>query len=402
MTAIISIILFIGGLGSGIAFPILPALGEKLGVSSLIIGMILSSDKIARLIFNLPAGQLFPRLGIRRMLGGAMAGSTLGLLCFSFAMKSSTPALWLFIGRLIYGTGASFLIVGAQSAVLELTNEKDRGRKMASVRLAVNSAIPGGLVLGGLVSDLYSDFAAFLVGAAITLGGTLMAVILLPGRDEKRAGRHMRQGPAPGFRAMFALPDTPGLFSVLILNFLVFLTVQGALLSTLVLFLQQKDLFLGRLGGQGSSGLIMAVMVSCAALSSFFAGQILDRLPSRSQLMFPALTVMLLGFIFLSQASSIALVLTAAVLIGLTYNNLTIPLTAFIGDRVKSSDQSRVIGLLQLFGDFGGMIGPILGITTASRIGVGNLYLFIAFICLCCMPAVIKLSLTERKAPVLG
>ena len=399
MTFIISIILFIGGLGSGIAFPILPALGEKLFISDLMIGIILSSDKIARLIFNLPAGQFFPRIGIRRMLGGAMIASTVGLVCFSFAMMSKTPALWLLIGRLIYGAGASFSIVGAQSAVLELSTEKDRGRKMASVRLAVNSAIPGGLVLGGLISDLQSDFAAFSTGALITFIGTVMAVFLLPGRKKTRT--IYNTAVLSQKKKRFSFPKTSGMFAALVLNFLIFLTVQGALISTLVLFLDQRHLFLAGLAGRGSSGLIMAIMVSCAAFSSFFAGRIIDRLPKRSQLMFPALSIMLIGFVVLSQASSIITVLTAAVLIGLTYNNLTIPLMAFIGDRVKSSEQSSSVGLLQLFGDFGGTVGPVFGIMMASWIGVGNLYLLLAFLCLVCMPAVIKLNNVERKTSVL-
>ncbi len=397
MTVIISLVLFIGGLGSGIAFPILPALGEKLGIASFMIGIILSSDKIARLIFNIPAGQLFPRLGIRRMLGGAMAGATAGLLFFSFAVLSSAPALWLLVGRVLYGIGASFLIVGAQSAVLELSSDHDRGRKMASVRLAVNAAIPGGLVLGGLISDLHSDFAAFIAGAGISLIGTIVAFIFLPG---KQSAEHknmqsvdIRRGPTGGFR----FPSTKGFLPALILNFLIFLTVQGSLQSTLVLFLQRQQAFLGGLTAQGSSGLVMAVMVSCAALSAFFAGRILDRLSRRSVLIFPALIIMSIGFFILSRATSITFVLIAIILIGLTYNNLTIPLTAIIGDRVIREEQSRSIGILQFFGDLGGTIGPLFGIMVAAWIGEGNLYLIICFLCLASLPAVFSLYRVESE-----
>ena len=397
MTWIISIILFVGGLGSGMAFPILPALGQKLGIAGFMIGLILSSDKIARLMFNLPAGQLFPRLGVRRMVGGAMLAATAGMLCFSAAMSSENPAFWLLIGRFIYGMGTSFLMVGAQAAVLGLSDKSNRGRKMASLRLAVNSAIPGGLVLGGLISDLYSDYIAFLIGSAVTFAGTLMAIVLLPGTSDSETTPKIMTSRIQKKAGHF-FPKSPGLFAAFILNFLIFLTVQGALMSTLVLFLQQRHLYLAGMEGQGSSGLVMAVMVSCAALSSFAAGRILDRLPRRSQLIFPALGGLAIGFLVLSRATSITGVFVASILIGLTYNSLTIPTMAFIGDQVHGSEQSRSVGLLQFFGDLGGTLGPILGIWAASLLGVGNLYLAMALLSLCSLPAAFRMSQIERQS----
>ena len=395
MTWIIAIILFVGGLGSGMVFPILPALGAKLGISGFMIGLILSTDKVTRLICNLPAGRLFPRLGVRRTLSGAMLAATGGLLCFSAAMHSPSPTVWLFVGRVIYGLGTAFLIVGAQAGVMALSKESDRGRKMASIRLAVNAAIPGGLVLGGLVADLYSDYAAFLVGSAITFVGALLAIFLLRETGDARGRRKQSAHRHAGGRFF---PRNPGLISAYCINFMIYLTVQGTLLSTLVLFLQKQQLYLGGLEAQGSSGLIMAIMISCAACSSFAAGRILDRLPRRSQLLFPALGGLTAGFVILSQASSVAGVIAASILIGLTYNSLTIPTMAFIGDRVHSSEQSHTIGVYQFFGDLGGTLGPVLGIQAVAFMGADTLYLVSGVFCLCCFPAVFRLARIERKS----
>ena len=198
LSTLIAIIALVGGVGAGLVFPILPALGLELGIPGFLIGLILSSNRIARLIFNLPAGRLYHRLGPRLTLTGALLVEAIGMLGFSVALHSSVPAAWLFGGRFVYGIGMAFLLVGAQAAALGNSDRANRGRQTAAVRVAINTAVPVGLVFGGILADLYSDNVAFLAGAIVSFAGAVLAASLLPSGVSvaRMAARHHRRSRA--------------------------------------------------------------------------------------------------------------------------------------------------------------------------------------------------------------
>ena len=58
-------IAFLGGVGGGVVFPILPVIGMDLGISGFMIGLILSANRITRLGFNPVTGSLLDRFGAR-------------------------------------------------------------------------------------------------------------------------------------------------------------------------------------------------------------------------------------------------------------------------------------------------------------------------------------------------
>jgi MFS family permease len=56
---------FFVGFG-GVVVPILPNLGEVIGISPFLVGLILSANRFSRLFANAPAGALVDRVGTRR------------------------------------------------------------------------------------------------------------------------------------------------------------------------------------------------------------------------------------------------------------------------------------------------------------------------------------------------
>ena len=54
---------FVGGLGGGVVFPILPLLGLQLGIPAVLIGLILSLNRITRLAVNPLSGMVVDRFG---------------------------------------------------------------------------------------------------------------------------------------------------------------------------------------------------------------------------------------------------------------------------------------------------------------------------------------------------
>ena len=160
----------------------MPALGLELGISGFMIGFILSANRVSRLVFNFVAGGLYERLGARFTLALALAIEAAGMVMFSVALASDWPTAWLLAGRFVNGIGMAFLLIGAQAAVLAGSDHSNRGKRTALFRTAMNASIPGGLVLGGILSDTYSNNVAFLAGAAVSIVGLGLA-FLLEGRE---------------------------------------------------------------------------------------------------------------------------------------------------------------------------------------------------------------------------
>ncbi len=406
---LVAIIAFIGGVGGGLVFPILPALGLELGIPGFMVGLILSSNRIARLIFNLPAGHLYHRLGPRLSLTGALLVETVGMLAFSVALSSDVPAAWLLGGRFVYGIGMAFLLVGAQAAVLVGSDKSNRGRQTAAVRVAMNTAVPGGLILGGILADLYSDNAAFLAGALVSFAGAILAAALLPSgvsADPKDADHAAPKTPGAdlpaaeaehGFLALFRSPGLPALASAWTFNFLIFLTVQGALLATLVLVVEKRHVSIFGMEAEGTSGIVMAVMVGVAAVSAFAVGRIIDALPLRSTPLVPSLVGLAAGFAILALANTLPIVLIGAAITGLSYNSVTLPMMALLGDATGERQYGPAVAVFQWCGDVGGTIGPMAGIEIATRLGLTFLYLSLAAVSALAIVVAVWLRRYERR-----
>lgn len=69
----IAAVAFVGGVGGGVVFPILPVIGLDLGMSGFMIGLILAANRIARLGFNPLTGGLVDRFGAEGSAGLYMA-----------------------------------------------------------------------------------------------------------------------------------------------------------------------------------------------------------------------------------------------------------------------------------------------------------------------------------------
>jgi MFS family permease len=396
-TTRIAAIALIGGIGGGLVFPILPALGLQLGIPGFMIGLILSANRISRLFFNIPAGFLIGRLGPRLVLFGALMVETLGVLGFSAALYSAHPALWLLGGRIIFGIGTAFLFVGAQAAVISLSSRTDRGSKTAVVRVAVSIAVPVGLILGGVLADRFSDNAAFLTGAAVTFLGALFSLAALPKLEAKPITKAETQDKPSAYSAILKSPNLPIIAAACSFNMMIFMTVQGALLATMVVLVSNRGITVFSLQAAGTSGMIMAVMVACSALVSIAIGRAIDKVALRSLLIVPALLVLAGGFLTLAFAQSLWVVLAGTILVGLSYNGVTLPALALLADAVDDRQHGPAVGAYQFFGDIGGTIGPMLGIELGTRLGLLPLYVILAALPVIAVLGAIRMQAHERN-----
>jgi MFS family permease len=286
---------FVGGVGGGVAFPTLPALGPLLGISPLLVGVILSVNRFTRLLLNAPAGQVLDRVGTRRpmilgffLMGLAPFGYALGLHADLVPLLGSAAVFVL--ARMLWGVGSAFVFVGAFSTVTHVTTEENRGKWIGYMRGGQSLGFPTGLVVGGLVAGTYGYETAFVVAGGAGLLAALVALAVLPDlRADVNRASSLRE--LPGI-----VRADSRILAVGSVNLLVRFLFAGVLLSTAVLYARTYDIRIGLLSETGVSGVVMAVSVVGASVATVLASRYSDRLSNRATITVPALGVLATGF----------------------------------------------------------------------------------------------------------
>ena len=385
---------FAGGLGGGVVFPILPLLGLQLGIAPLLVGLILSLNRIVRLLVNPLTGTLVDRFGARWPLIAGLLVEAVATLLFAAGVHSGHAAAWFLAGRALWGVGSSLLMVGALAAALIYSDAGNRGLASGKVRMALSIGVPAGLVLGGLVSDRYSPEAAFLAAAVITFLGVLVSLFIAPRGSGPVAGAGKQTSNGASLRGL--LRSRP-LWALWLLNFLVFFSVQGVILSCLVLVLHQRQLNMHIWGAEGTSGVLMAVMIGASALVAVVVGKAIDHSRRKAWPIAVGSLLLICGFILLALAHSTLLAATALALIGVGLGGINVPLLVIMGDWVAPSVYGRAVGIYQFIGDIGGSLGPIAGIEAMHRFGGTDTLLALAGFMVLALPLAGSVWRCERK-----
>lgn len=361
---------FIGGLGGGVVFPILPVVGIQLGIAPAVVGLILSLNRITRLGVNPFTGLLVDNFGARWPLVAAMMVEGLATLCFNAGLTGHHAAAWFLVGRGLWGVGSSLLMVGAMTAALIVSGAANRGQATAKVRMSLSFGVPAGMLLGGVMADAFNAHAAFLSAAAITFGGMVAAYFVAPRQARPRPDRSAASQTKPrrGQVLRELLRPSP-LWIVWLYNFVIFFSVQGVILASLVLIIRDRNLSVASLGPEGSSGLLMAAMIGSSALISWSSGRWIDRSGRKTGLLLPASLLLAGGFGLLAASDQVGLAIVSLMIIGVGLGGINVPLIVIMGDLVKADRYGRAVGIYQVMGDLGGSLGPITGLEAIHRFG---------------------------------
>ena len=389
---------FFVGFGGGVVFPILPNLGAVLGISAFMVGAILSANRWIRLVANAPAGALVDRYGTRTpfVVGLFVEGiATLGYVValamppaeslrplaaslptlgvvgpadwFAALSVVVAPEAWFLLARVLWGLGSAAVFATAYTIAAALSDSGSRGTNMGIVRGGITMGFPAGLVLGGVVSALAGNVAAFAVAAAFALTASVVAHRYVPETHVTgdRSGDSIRP-----WEVDTAVPA----LTVGLVNFGLMFAYIGALFSTLVLFLGAKDISLFGLAPQGTSGLFMAGTVLSAAFFMLVGGRVSDTRDSRTPILLVFLVVSFVGFLLLARAGSVLSLGFACVFIGAGQGGTSGPMMALLADLTPDERMGRASGTNNVLGDVGGGLGPLVSLPLIEAVGFAPIY----------------------------
>lgn len=372
-TVVLAVIVstFFVGFGGGVVFPILPNLGAILDISPFLVGLILSANRFARIVANAPAGSLVDRLGTRLPFIAGLFIEGIATLGYVAALNSGVPEVWFLGARVLWGLGSALVFATAYTIAADVSDSRSRGTNMGVVRGGITLGFPAGLVLGGIVSDMYTVSIAFMLAAGFALVAGGLAYLLVP---ETHVSED-RTTVTPWEIDMSLPAVTVGL-----VNFGLFFAYLGALFATLVLFVDARNFGIWGYGPQGMSGLLMAVTVLAASGFMLAGGKVSDVYGTRVPVLLAFLVVSFVGFVLLAMAESLVDLAIACVFIGAGQGGTSGPLMALLADLTPADRMGRATGTNNVFGDLGGGLGPLIALPLIKTVGFTPIYISCAVI----------------------
>ena len=381
----------LAGIAGGIVFPIFPIVGLRVGLSLPFIGVILAANRAMRVVTSPWIGMLADRVGARRTLLAGLAIQIAVIGLYLLGMITGHAGVCFLAGRLLHGVGSACVFVGAQALALHAAEPSQGGSTAGVVRAAIVIGTPIGLAVGGILADLIGETATFAVAGAAVIVALIGATFTVPDLGARVARRSMRDTIAAiRDRRMLAIGS---------LNFCIGFTAGGMLLSTLTLLVRSHAITVFGRDVQGTAGLLMAWMTILDSLVTPFAGRFGDHRHAHAQVGAASMLLLVGGLVTIALGTTLLPLVIGLALVGFGTAGLGPSLLVLLCELVPLDRRGVGVGFMQLAGDAGGMLGPLIG--TALFAGSSTLpYLATAGLVCLFIPVALWLARLERRARV--
>ncbi|GGN95536.1 MULTISPECIES: MFS transporter [Haloarcula] len=362
---------FFLGFGGGVIFPILPNLGAVVGIAPVVVGVILSANRVVRLLANAPVGTVVDRVGTRTPFVAGVVLETVATVGYLVALRSAVPAAWFLGARVLWGLGSAFVLATAYTIAADVCEPESRGRTMSIVRGGTSLGFPAGMAIGGIIGEVYSANAAFATATGLSVVACCVTYLAVP---ETHAAD--RSG-GVGLRDLdFSSPAliTGGA------NFALLLTYNGVVFATLVSFLDTVPAGGVAVGAQGTSGVLIGASVLTGSVFSVAGGKVSDVMGHRLPVILACFGGLSAGMVLLAVGTTFPVLLTAVLLLGAGQGGVGGPLVSLLGDLTADSRMGRATGTYNALGDLGASVGLLVSLPLAGLIGFPSLYRLTAFV----------------------
>lgn len=354
-------------MGDATLYTVLPTHPADAGIALASVGIILSVNRIIRLVTNGPAGWLYDRVRDHRLI--FLTSLVIGAISTALYALSTSLAPFFF-ARLIWGAAWSGIWVGGNAIVLEMAPERERGRWVGIYQVWFFFGSSLGSLLGGVLTDAFGYRNALWLGAIISTVGAMIAALGLYTRHEHAVPRPSITKPrfaiAPNLRAL-----PPRLWAVIAAHGVNRLVVAGVVTSTLGLLIQnlRGDAY----GVASLTGGLLAARTLISLASAGIFGEWSDRIGSRWGLLATSLAMGAIGILVFAIPDWVAF-LFGALIGAIASGSIQSLATALVGDLSTAADRGRSLGIFNTAGDLGSAIGPLVAFALLPITGLGAVF----------------------------
>ncbi len=380
-------------IGFGMISPVLPLYGASFGVSSAMVGMLVTSFGLARLFANLPAGRLADRIGRRPLIIVAPLITSAGAIFAGMA-----PSFWLLVGaRFVQGAGSAIFATAAMTSLADISTTETRGRLMTVFQGSLLLGASIGPSIGGLTAGFVGLQGVFYIYAVISLAASVWAYFrvketLAPDKASasKSTAAKARSSPEP--TKTWAMLLNPGFLAVSLVSLSIFFMRTGSR-STIIPLLGAERLNMTESG----IGLVLTVAAVFNVITLPVAGWGIDRF-GRKTVIVPSLVVSAFSLLLFAIAPGSAMFFLAAAIMG-TGTGIAGPApAAYVADLARGENYGATLGLFRTISDLGFVIGPVLLGWLADRSGFA-FSLYVNLVLLLVSAAIFAVVAKETRVP---
>lgn len=344
---------FANFVGNGVISPILPRFAQSFGVSTALIGLLISVFGFARLVADVPTGYLAERIGRRVLVIGGPLIVALGSVLSGVAQ--TFPELLAY--RFLSGVGSAIFTTVGTTIVADISNAANRGRFMGYYQGALLLGVSVGPAIGGLVAEPWGLRAPFFVSAAFTLLSAIVALVVVPetGRWQAASAGHRTTGhESASLRAMLPFLRDPAFLLISLILFGTFLSRTGSQ-NAIIPLLGYHQVGLS----EAQVGLALTLLSLLNLLALPLAGYMADRLGRKATIV-PGVFLTGLGLAFFAATHVPWLYFACAAFLGFAKGLSGPAPNAYVADIAPADRLGIAMGLFRFFGDLGFVVGPVL------------------------------------------
>ena len=354
-------------LGDSMLYAVMPSQPEAWALSLPAVGILLSANRLVRLVTNSVAAVIFQRFGQRGPFISALLLSVVVTLCYGW----STAFGLLLAARMGWGFCWSTLRLGGFWTVLTEAGDHNRGLLMGAYSAIVRMGSVGGVLLGAALTDFFGHRLTLTFFAAVM--AVTAAIWILTSKQPALAGQTApRESERADLRAVLADRRLLVTCVAILLTGLVF---SGLVTASLGYYLSQhfgqQIAVLGvALGVTTATGILLGSQ--WLPLSPLF-GYLSDRF-GRILVISGGFATGAAGLVVLAVTDSIWLILAAILSAFVASTALTVTLHATAGDLAPPDRRNAVLSTYATFLDLGSALGPLIGLSFASLAALQGLY----------------------------
>jgi MFS family permease len=378
----------LAGVAGGIAFPILPSVGMRVGLPVAFIGLILAANRVTRVVVNPIVGMMADRFGGRRTLLSGLVLQIFVMVLFVLGVRTSHPGFFFLTGRIVHGFGSSCVFVAAQALALHGGGEHHGGRLTGAVRAAIQLGVPLGLVLGGTLSDLWGEALTFEAGALALVAATAIAFPRVP--DLRVTVPRSRL-----IESVRSLADGR-LGAIGALSFASTFAGSGMVLTMTTLLVHARHVTIYTLPERATASVLMGWLVFSEAITMPSLGRLGDRHDAHARIATVGVALTVPALVVVAFAPGALTIALGMGLLGFAVACLGPSLLALVGRMVPAERRGLGVGALQVSADIGGALGPLCGSALFGG-SVAMPYLFAAGVTALFLPVAVWLVRASRR-----
>ena len=332
-------------LGFGIVFPAIPVFVKSFGVNNTAVGLVVSAFAIARFSSGMISGRLVDRFGERNVY-------SFGVLMVSFftvlvGLAQNYPQLLAF--RAAGGLGSSMFSVASSSLIFRAVDDAHRARALSVFQ---GSFLVGGIsgpAIGGALATISLRAPFFAYAFMLAIAGLIGYIYLGRAEAAREKSKVKAQDPVTFKEAM----QIPAYRIALVLSFIFGWAFYGMRSSILPIFVTEN---LNSTAAVVGYGFAIGALVQGLLLIS--AGRASDK-RGRKFVVLVGGSIFMAGIMGLTFSVSVWMFLVSMAILGIGGAYLSTAPGAIVGDVIKGKG-GRVIGIFQMSGDAGMIVGPIV------------------------------------------